>query len=107
MLCRQLILADRRIRNWPHCDPVAVPYVTPVRAESVPLARGLAAARAKGAEGVVEALEAFWTSAFPMNVERGRSPMTPLPLRQPGRRRSRKDRSRTIFGRGSFPASSS
>jgi hypothetical protein len=23
---------------------------------------------------VVEALEAFWTSAFPMNVERGRSP---------------------------------
>src|SRR5215211_6331670 len=44
------------------------------------------------------------TSAFPMSAEHGGSPMTPLPSRQRGRRRSRKDRSLTIYGRGRFPA---
>ena len=68
---------------------------------------GFAAARAKGAEGVVESAGGVGASALPMNAERSGSPMTPLPSRQPGRRHSRKDRSRTIFGRGGFPASSS
>jgi 3-oxoadipate enol-lactonase len=80
------------------------PYEWPDSPLTRAVSRGLAAARTKGAEGVVEALETFWDIRFPMSAEPGGSPMTPLPSRQHGRRRSRRGRSLTTYPGGRFPA---
>ena len=78
------------------------PYEWPDSPITRAVSHGLAAARAKGAEGAVEALEAFWKIRFPDERRARWVAIDAAALKAAWTTAPRGGTGRAIFGRGGF-----